>query len=106
MSNDKKIVNVQKAPPLEELGRLYLIGIGGIGMSALARYFKSRGARVSGYDKTITPLTLELETEGIDVHFEENVNAIPKDVDVVVYTPAIPADHEELVYYQENNYEV
>src|SRR5947208_1476879 len=78
---------------------VYFIGIGGIGMSALARYFKSRGAVVSGYDKTTTPLTRKLEDEGIDVHFEEDVNIIPKDVDVVVYTPAIPADNKELIYY-------
>jgi UDP-N-acetylmuramate--alanine ligase len=91
---------------LSAIEKIYFIGIGGIGMSALARYFKSRGATVSGYDKTITPLTRQLETEDIDVHFEENVNAIPKDVDVVVYTPAIPADHQELVYYKENNYTV
>ena len=94
--------------PLGEGGAVvvYFIGIGGIGMSALARYFKSRGAVVTGYDKTITPLTRQLEAEGIDVHFEENINNIPKDVDVVVYTPAIPADHAELVYYKENNYTV
>jgi UDP-N-acetylmuramate--alanine ligase len=75
---------------LSTIQKIYFIGIGGIGMSALARYFKSRGAVVTGYDKTITPLTRQLEAEGIDVHFEENINVIPKDVDVVVYTPAIP----------------
>lgn len=85
---------------------IYFIGIGGIGMSALARYCKSRGAIVTGYDRAITPLIRELEAEGIDVHFEENVDMIPKDVDVVVYTPAIPADHKELLYYKENNYTV
>src|ERR1043165_384686 len=83
---------------------LYFIGIGGIGMSALARYFKSRGATVSGYDRTITALTRELEAEGIDVHFDEDVQTIPKNADVVVYTPAVPEDHKELVYYQQNNY--
>ncbi len=91
---------------LSTIQKIYFIGIGGIGMSALARYFKSRGATVSGYDRTITSLTRELEEEGINVHFKEDVNIIPKDVDVVVYTPAIPADHEELVYYKENNYTV
>src|SRR6478736_423960 len=85
---------------------VYFIGIGGIGMSALARYFKSLGATVTGYDRSITPLIRELEAEGIDVHFDDDVDAIPKDVDVVVYTPAIPADHKELVYYKENNYTV
>ena len=86
--------------------KIYFIGIGGIGMSALARYFKSLGSTVTGYDKTITSLTRELEAEGIDVHFDEDINAIPKDVDVVVCTPAVPADHKELVYYKENNYTV
>ena len=57
---------------------VYLVGIGGIGMSALARFFKSRGAKVSGYDKTPTSLTQELESEGIPVHFEENLEKIPK----------------------------
>ena len=85
---------------------VYFIGIGGIGMSALARYFNSRGARVTGYDRGVTPLIRELKAEGIDVHFEEDVNLVPKDVDVVVYTPAIPAEHKELVYYKENNYTV
>ncbi len=106
MNDNKKILGAKKAPPLEGLGRLYFIGIGGIGMSALARYFKSLGAKVTGYDRSITPLIRELEAEGIDVHFEEDINALPKDVDVVVYTPAIPADHKELVYYKENNYRV
>jgi UDP-N-acetylmuramate--alanine ligase len=106
MSVTKKI-NEFLNPPLGVGGlTVYFIGIGGIGMSALARYFKSRGARVSGYDRTNTSLIRELEAEGIDVHFEEDVNAIPKDVDVVVYTPAIPANHKELVYYKENNYTV
>jgi UDP-N-acetylmuramate--alanine ligase len=91
---------------LSTIQKIYFIGIGGIGMSALARYFKSRRAKVSGYDKANTPLTRKLEEEGIDVHFEEDVNMIPKEVDVVVYTPAIPADHKELVYYKENNYTV
>src|SRR5689334_13130845 len=85
---------------------LYFIGIGGIGMSALARYFKSHGATVSGYDKTPTPLTRELEASGIAIHYNEDVNAIPKDIDAVVYTPAIPANHQELVYYKEHNYKV
>lgn len=88
------------------LVNIYFIGIGGIGMSALARYFNSRGAKVSGYDRTATPLTRQLEAEGIEVHFNEDINAIPKDADVVVYTPAIPATHAELVYYRENNYTV
>lgn len=85
---------------------IYFIGIGGIGMSALARYFKSKGAKVSGYDKTSTPLTQELEKLGIEIHYEERLDLIPKEVDAVVYTPAIPKQHAELVYYLQNNYTV
>ena len=91
---------------LNEIGKIYFIGIGGIGMSALARYFKSRSVDVSGYDKTSTPLTRELEASGIAIHYEENIELAPKDADAVVYTPAIPAKHAELVYYREHNYTV
>lgn len=91
---------------LKNIQKIYFIGIGGIGMSALARYFLSLKKEVSGYDRTRTELTRELEEAGIKIHYEENVNTIPKDVDVVVYTPAIPTDHKELVYYKENNYRV
>lgn len=91
---------------LNDIQKIYFIGIGGIGMSALARYFKSRGAAVSGYDKTSTPLTRELEEQGITIHYEERVDLAPKDADAVVYTPAIPAAHTELVYYRENGYTV
>lgn len=106
MNMPQKIKQFLNSPSGDGGLTVYFIGIGGIGMSALARYFKSRGAIVTGYDKTITALTRELESEGINVHFEEDVNMIPKDIDVVVYTPAIPGDHEELVYYKENNYTV
>ena len=75
-------------------------------MSALARYFKSQGKNVSGYDKTESDLTKELEEEGILVHYEENIDLVPKDAGMVVYTPAVPADHKELVFYQKNNYPV
>lgn len=85
---------------------LYFIGIGGIGMSAVARYFHTQGWRVSGYDKTPTVLTKELEASGISIHYDENVSGIPKEVQLVVYTPAIPKDHKELVYYQQNGYKV
>lgn len=91
---------------LNEIQKIYFIGIGGIGMSALARYFKSRNVDVSGYDKTPTPLTRELEASGINIHYEERVDLAPKDTDAVVYTPAIPAQHAELVYYREHNYTV
>lgn len=90
----------------EGQGGVYFIGIGGIGMSALARYFLSLGIKVSGYDKTPTPLTKELEQEGIKIHYSEEVDAIPKDPVFVVYTPAVPKDHKELVYYQTNGYTV
>ena len=87
---------------------IYFIGIGGIGMSAIARYYNTRGMKVSGYDKTPSDLTRALESEGIDVHYEDNIDYIPKDVDstLVVYTPAIPYDMGELVYVQENGYRV
>ena len=79
---------------------VYFIGIGGIGMSAIARYYNAKGYKVSGYDKTPSPLTHALEAEGIDVHYEDNTSFVPKDVDntLVVYTPAIPKDMGELVY--------
>ncbi len=93
-------------PPDVKINSVYFIGIGGIGMSALARYFKSKGVTVNGYDKTPTPLTDELEKSGIAIHFEDNINLIPKNVDVVVYTPAIPKNHKEFIYYKENNYTV
>jgi UDP-N-acetylmuramate--alanine ligase len=88
------------------IGGLYFIGVGGIGMSAIARYFNTQGVQVSGYDKTSTALTQQLELEGIKIHYEENLDLIPKDVGLVVYTPAIPANHAELRYYQDNNYRV
>lgn len=91
---------------LNNIQKIYFIGIGGIGMSALARYFKAKGADVSGYDKTSTPLTRELEASGIAIHYEERVDLAPKDADAIVYTPAIPAQHAELVYYRENDYTV
>ena len=87
---------------------IYFIGIGGIGMSAIARYYNFKGLKVSGYDKTPSELTHALEAEGIDVHYEDNTDFIPKDVEdtLVVYTPAIPKDMGELVYVQEHGYRV
>ena len=90
---------------------IYFIGIGGIGMSALARYFKSQGKNVGGYDKTSTPLTNELEAVGIEIHFNDDLKSAQKfsgDLSMkenvlVVYTPAIPTDHSELIYFKENN---
>ncbi len=90
----------------EKMNEVYFIGIGGIGMSAVARFFHTKGVKVSGYDKTATTLTKELEAEGIAVHYDENVERVPKQVDLVVYTPAIPKEHKELVFYQQNGYKV
>jgi UDP-N-acetylmuramate--alanine ligase len=92
--------------PLTNIKHIYFIGIGGIGMSALARYFNTQGVVVSGYDKTPTALTEDLEKEGIKVHFEDDINQIDKEATVIVYTPAIPASHSELNYCKENGYNV
>ncbi len=83
---------------------IYFLGIGGIGMSALARYFKSLGVNVSGYDKTETALTSLLSAEGIIIHFEDSIELIDKAAQIVVYTPAVPKDHKELNFYRDNNY--
>ena len=85
---------------------IYFLGIGGIGMSALARYFNEKGIAVSGYDKTETPLTKQLISEGIAVHFNDDIGLIDKAAKLVVYTPALPKDHSELNYYLDNNYTV
>ena len=86
----------------------YFIGIGGIGMSAIARYFKFKGLNVAGYDRTESELTDTLQKEGIDVHYVDNVDFIPKDIEntLVVYTPAIPHDLKELKYVMDNGYNV
>lgn len=91
---------------IDKMSEVYFIGIGGIGMSAVARFFHAGGVKVSGYDKTPTVLTKELEASGIAVHYEENVDLVPKKVDLVVYTPAVPAEHKELLYYRDNDYSV
>jgi UDP-N-acetylmuramate--alanine ligase len=90
----------------KKISSVYMLGIGGIGMSALAKFFLSRKIRVSGYDKTSTTLTKELEAAGARVHYEENVDLVPKQVDLVVYTPAIPAEHEELRFYRQHGYKL
>jgi len=89
---------------LEDIKKIYFIGIGGIGMSALARYFNSRQVEVFGYDKTETKLTKKLVGEGMEIHFEDDVSQIPEEVDLVVFTPAIPNSHDELNYFLENNF--
>ena len=88
------------------ISRIYFIGIGGIGMSALAKYYLSKNASVSGYDKTVTALTKQMEEEGIQIHYEDSIDSLDKDTQLVVYTPAVPKDHKELNYYLLNNYEV
>lgn len=89
---------------------VYFLGIGGIGMSALARWFNRQGMFVAGYDRTPTPLTKELEKEGIKIHFEDNVTLIPAQVDnnktLFVYTPAIPKDHKEYNYLKEKGFAI
>jgi UDP-N-acetylmuramate--alanine ligase len=91
---------------LENIKKVYFVGIGGIGMSALARFFKMRGKEVSGYDKTETPLTKELVAEGIAVNYNDSIDTLTKQVDVVIYTPAIPADSAQLNWYKQHDYVV
>lgn len=89
-----------------ELKSVYFLGIGGIGMSALARYLQKAGIRVHGYDKTSTPLTAELEAEGMDIHYDDKPDLIPSDTGLVVYTPAIPADLGEFRLIVEKGYKM
>jgi UDP-N-acetylmuramate--alanine ligase len=95
---------------LNQIHNVYFIGIGGIGMSALARYFQNIGKKVSGYDKTPTMLTDELKASGMDIHFEDNIGLIPKDFYVentlVIITPAVPVTHSEWNYFLERDYVV
>ncbi|WP_291907790.1 UDP-N-acetylmuramate--L-alanine ligase [Chitinophaga sp. CB10] len=91
---------------LNNIHRVYFIGIGGIGMSAIARYFNEKGVKVSGYDRTPTALTRQLEAEGMQIHYTDEVNLLDKDANLVVYTPAIPAAHTELTWYRDHQYEV
>jgi UDP-N-acetylmuramate--alanine ligase len=93
---------------------VYLSGIGGIGMSGLARYFKSLGKSVSGYDRTSSTLTIEMENEGIEIHYEDSITLIKNEIvnhssandTLIIYTPAIPADHSELKYFIDKKYSV
>jgi len=86
--------------------RVYFIGVGGIGMSAIARYFNELGVAVHGYDRTVTELTKKLESEGIVIHYTDDPALADKQAELVVYTPAIPADHKELNWYRENGYTI
>ena len=98
--------SLNRMKDIKDIKKIYFIGIGGIGMSALARYFKFRGCSVSGYDKTETALTKQLEKEGMEIHYTDDVSLIPKDVELVVYTPAVPKDHKELVFFQQHDYNI
>lgn len=96
---------------LKDIKAVYFVGAGGIGMSAIARYFIHCGLVVAGYDRTPSELTRQLEKEGMVIHYEENVNEIPqacrdRESCLVVYTPAIPATHKELVFFRENQFEI
>ncbi|OSZ79371.1 UDP-N-acetylmuramate--L-alanine ligase [Chitinophagaceae bacterium IBVUCB1] len=91
---------------VRSLKRVYFVGIGGIGMSALARFFRNQGAVVNGYDRTETALTKQLAAEGMGVHYTDDVNLLDKEAELVVYTPAIPKDHAGLNWYRDNGYAV
>lgn len=96
---------------LKNIKAVYFVGAGGIGMSAIARYFMKRGLVVAGYDKTPSELTRLLEREGMLIHYEENVDEIPHTCKqpescLVIYTPAVPADHQELVFFREKGFEI
>ncbi|MFZ6013135.1 MAG: UDP-N-acetylmuramate--L-alanine ligase [Bacteroidota bacterium] len=97
---------------LDQYHNVYFLGIGGIGMSALARWFMKKGLKVSGYDKTATKLTADLEKEGMKIHFEDDVKFISQEVidqkqnTLVIFTPAIPKDHKEYNYLNDNGYTI
>jgi len=96
---------------LKDIKSVYFVGAGGIGMSALARYFLNKGLVVAGYDKTPTDLTRQLEKEGMLIHYEENLDEIPnackqKDTCLIIYTPAIPDTHQELRFFRDNGFEI
>ncbi len=96
---------------LEDIKAVYFVGAGGIGMSALVRFFLAKGYKVGGYDKTPSPLTERLIEEGALIHYDDNIDEVDdcfkqKDEVLVVYTPAIPDDHQELQYFRTNGFEV
>lgn len=101
----------KKDMDIKKITSVYFVGAGGIGMSALIRYFLAKGKKVAGYDRTPSSLTAELIEEGATIHYEENVSLIPDDcknpeTTLVVYTPAIPECHAELCYFKDNGFEV
>ncbi|HNA59046.1 MAG TPA: Mur ligase family protein, partial [Chitinophagales bacterium] len=91
---------------IAQINRVYFIGIGGIGMSALARYFMRQKCVVSGYDRTETEITDALQHEGAQIHFSEDLTQIDTQADLVIYTPAVPPTHAELIYYRDNGFTV
>ena len=95
---------------IKQIQNIYFIGIGGIGMSALARYFKNLGKNIAGYDRHPTPITGALQDLGIEIHFDDSISLIPKTFDVdttlIVITPAVPIDHSEWNYFLERNYSI
>ena len=91
---------------VRKIKRVYFVGIGGIGMSALARFFREQGAIVSGYDKTETELTKQLAVEGMSIHYTDDIELIDKAPELVIYTPAIPKDHKELNRFIANDFPV
>ena len=96
---------------MKDIKAVYFIGAGGIGMSAIARYFISRGLVVAGYDKTPSELTRQLEKEGMQIHYEENLNEIPTackqpESSLIIYTPASPEEHQELQYFRQHGFEI
>ena len=111
MKNDANLSSSPSGRLSGAFTKYYFLGIGGIGMSALARYFHTKGFQVAGYDRTETKLTKELQAEGITVSFNENVSEIPfvytkPENTLVILTPAIPANHPQLKYFQANNYSI
>ncbi len=96
---------------ISDVNSVYFVGIGGIGMSALARWFFIRGTRVAGYDRVKTPLTTRLEAEGISIHYEDDIDLVPGDFQdrsstLIIYTPAIPDDHKELMFFRSKDFDI
>ena len=91
---------------MSDIQKIYFVGIGGIGMSALARYFQSVGVSVFGYDKTVTQLTNQLTEEGMKISYQDDISNIPADIDLVVYTPAIPAESNIMSYFKSKGFEM
>ena len=109
--NSNNNINTGKLGGTPNFFRYYFLGIGGIGMSALARYYNAKGFQVAGYDRTPTPLTKRLKEEGIEVVFDENLASLPENFKnvkstMVIRTPAVPDDHPQLVYFRENGFTI